>query len=73
VTSTFFYSVSRLLVAVVFIGIVAGGLAISAVDWPIALGFGFFWSVGAEPLIFENFFPGSYKEKRNLQPLTAGG
>jgi len=51
---------------------VTGGLFLAGAGWwtiPIALG----WAFIAEPVVFENIFPGFYEQNRNLQPLNSDG
>jgi hypothetical protein len=49
----------------------AVGLAYFAVNPYIAIPVAFLWAIGAEPVVFENVFPGLYEKNRNLQPIQA--
>jgi hypothetical protein len=49
----------------------AVGLAYFAVNPYIAIPVAFLWAMGAEPVAFENVFPGLYEKNRDLQPIQA--
>ncbi len=52
--------------------LLAGGLVLAGVNWYWTIPIAFAWAVIAEPVVFQNVFPGSYQENRNLKPLLSG-
>jgi YD repeat-containing protein len=46
-----------------------GGLLLATTNPYIVIPAAFVWAISAEPLIYENLFPGFYEENRNLKPL----
>jgi hypothetical protein len=52
--------------------LLAGGLVLAGVNWYWTIPIAFAWAVIAEPVVFQNVFPGLYQENRNLKPLLSG-